>query len=244
MSGCQKNKTEIMLDGQDTVSESETQDDTQAGNDATEDLAEAKISAEAELSEMPVETEPEMIFVDVCGAVMNPGVYELDGSSRVFQAIEAAGGFLPEAAASAVNQAQPVSDGQQIYVPTQEEAEEGALPAAIQPADPGSETTDANGVVNINTADASALKSLSGIGDAKAQAILTYREEHGFFSSIEEIMQVPGIKESTFSAIKDKIAVESVLIWNRTVWKLTVLMTEKKRLRRQRRINTILSFWT
>lgn len=99
MSGCQKNKTEIMLDGQDTVSESETQDDTQAGNDATEDLAEAKISAEAELSEMPVETEPEMIFVDVCGAVMNPGVYELDGSSRVFQAIEAAGGFLPEAAA-------------------------------------------------------------------------------------------------------------------------------------------------
>ena len=195
MSGCQKNKTEIMLDGQDTVSESETQDDTQAGNDATEDLAEAKISAEAELSEMPVETEPEM-------------VYELDGSSRVFQAIEAAGGFLPEAAASAVNQAQPVSDGQQIYVPTQEEAEEGALPAAIQPADPGSETTDANGVVNINTADASALKSLSGIGDAKAQAILTYREEHGFFSSIEEIMQVPGIKESTFSAIKDKIAVK------------------------------------
>ena len=191
MSGCQKNKTEIMLDGQDTVSESETQDDTQAGNDATEDLAEAKISAEAELSEMPVETEPEMIFVDVCGAVMNPGVYELDGSSRVFQAIEAAGGFLPEAAASAVNQAQPVSDGQQIYVPTQEEAEEGALPAAIQPADPGSETTDANGVVNINTADAAALKSLSGIGDAKAQAILTYREEHGFFSSIEEIMQVP-----------------------------------------------------
>ena len=194
MSGCQKNKTEIMLDGQDTVSESETQDDTQAGNDATEDLAEAKISAEAELSEMPVETEPEMIFVD--------------GSSRVFQAIEAAGGFLPEAAASAVNQAQPVSDGQQIYVPTQEEAEEGALPAAIQPADPGSETTDANGVVNINTADAAALKSLSGIGDAKAQAILTYREEHGFFSSIEEIMQVPGIKESTFSAIKDKIAVK------------------------------------
>lgn len=208
MSGCQKNKTEIMLDGQDTVSESETQDDTQAGNDATEDLAEAKISAEAELSEMPVETEPEMIFVDVCGAVTNPGVYELDGSSRIFQAIEAAGGFLPEAAASAVNQAQPVSDGQQIYVPTQEEAEEGALPAAIQPADPGSETTDANGVVNINTADASALKSLSGIGDAKAQAILAYREEHGFFSSIEEIMQVPGIKESTFSAIKDKIAVK------------------------------------
>ena len=59
-----------------------------------------------------------------------------------------------------------------------------------------------------NTADAEALKSLTGIGDAKAQAILAYREEHGAFSGIEEIMQVPGIKESTFSAIKDKIAVK------------------------------------
>ena len=99
-------------------------------------------------------------------------------------------------------------EAESVYYDPQEEAEEGAFPAAIQPADPGSETTDANGVVNINTADAAALKSLSGIGDAKAQAILTYREEHGFFSSIEEIMQVPGIKESTFSAIKDKIAVK------------------------------------
>lgn len=207
MSGCQKNKTEIMLDGQDTVSESETQDDTQAGMMQQRSGGSKNISRSGAIGDAGGDR-AEMIFVDVCGAVMNPGVYELDGSSRVFQAIEAAGGFLPEAAASAVNQAQPVSDGQQIYVPTQEEAEEGALPAAIQPADPGSETTDANGVVNINTADAAALKSLSGIGDAKAQAILTYREEHGFFSSIEEIMQVPGIKESTFSAIKDKIAVK------------------------------------
>ena len=208
MSGCQKNKTEIMLDGQDTVSESETQDDTQAGNDATEDLAEAKISAEAELSEMPVETEPEMIFVDVCGAVMNPGVYELDGSSRVFQAIEAAGGFLPEAAASAVNQAQPVSDGQQIYVPTQEEAEEGALPAAIQPADPRSETTEPNRLDKINTPQAATQKTHTPNRHANPHANLTDKNQQRFFSSIEEIMQVPGIKESTFSAIKDKIAVK------------------------------------
>lgn len=208
MSGCQKNKTEIMLDGQEIASESEMQNDVQTRNDATENLTEAKTTTEAKPSQVLMETEPETIFVDVCGAVMNPGVYEMDVNSRVFQVIEAAGGFLPEAAASAVNQAQPVSDGQQIYVPTQEEAEEGALPAAIQPADPGSETADANGVVNINTADAATLKSLSGIGDAKAQAILIYREEHGSFSSIEEIMQVPGIKESTFSAIKDKIAVK------------------------------------
>lgn len=209
MSGCQNHKSEIMLNGQDTAEESEMQDDTQEKADVSESQTETKISAEPKISEIPVTTEPEMIFVDVCGAVTIPGVYEIDADSRVFQAIEAAGGLLPEAASSAVNQAQPVSDGQQIYVPTQEEVEEGALPAAIQPAESETGTgASADGVVNINTADASALKSLSGIGDAKAQAILAYREEHGSFSSIEEIMQVPGIKESTFSAIKDKIAVK------------------------------------
>lgn len=196
MSGCQNHKSEM-------------QDDTQEKPDVSESQTETKISAEPKISEIPMTTEPEMIFVDVCGAVTIPGVYEIDADSRVFQAIEAAGGLLPEAASSAVNQAQPVSDGQQIYVPTLEEVEEGALPAAIQPAESETGTeTSADGVVNINTADASALKSLSGIGDAKAQAILAYREEHGSFSSIEEIMQVPGIKESTFSAIKDKIAVK------------------------------------
>ncbi len=209
MSGCQNHKSEIMLNGQDTAEESEMQDDTQEKPDMSESQTETEISAEPKISEIPVTTEPEMIFVDVCGAVTIPGVYEIDADSRVFQAIEAAGGLLPEAASSAVNQAQPVSDGQQIYVPTQEEVEEGALPAAIQPAESETGTgASADGVVNINTADASALKSLSGIGDAKAQAILAYREEHGSFSSIEEIMQVPGIKESTFSAIKDKIAVK------------------------------------
>ena len=208
MSGCQNHKTEIMLDGEDTSEDSEIQEESKEDPQMTENPIETKLSAGPNVSEVPEDTEAETIFVDVCGAVISPGVYEISADSRVFQVIEAAGGFLPEAASSTVNQAQPVSDGQQIYVPTQEEAEEGALPAAIQPADPGSETTDANGVVNINTADAAALKSLSGIGDAKAQAILAYREEHGFFSSIEEIMQVPGIKESTFSAIKDKIAVK------------------------------------
>ena len=65
-----------------------------------------------------------------------------------------------------------------------------------------------NGKVNLNTADAAALQTLSGIGESKAQAILAYREEHGGFSSIEELMDVPGIKENTFIKIKDKIAVE------------------------------------
>ena len=120
---------------------------------------------------------------------------------------------MPEAATRLVNQAQPVSDGQQIYVPTQEEAEAGdysmqeeSTSTAVSSG--GNTDESVSGMVNINTADAAALKTLTGIGEAKAQAILSYREEHGAFSTVEEIMQVPGIKESTFSAIKDKIAVK------------------------------------
>ena len=202
LSGCQNHKTEIMLDGQDTEKNTETE----SGSEEISD--EVTVLNEAELSEIPQEEIPAEIFVDVCGAVANPGVYEMDADSRVFQVIEAAGGFLPEAASASVNQAQPVSDGQQIYVPTQEEVEEGTMPAVIQQTETAGDSDMAEGVVNINTADADILKSLSGIGDAKAQAILAYREEYGAFSTIEEIMQVPGIKESTFSAIKDKITVK------------------------------------
>lgn len=202
LSGCQNHKTEIMLDDQDTEKNTETES-------GSEEISnEVTVLNEAELSEIPQEEIQAEIFVDVCGAVANPGVYEMDADSRVFQVIEAAGGFLPEAASASVNQAQPVSDGQQIYVPTQEEVEEGTMPAVIQQTETAGDSDMAEGVVNINTADADILKSLSGIGDAKAQAILAYREEYGAFSTIEEIMQVPGIKESTFSAIKDKITVK------------------------------------
>lgn len=202
LSGCQNHKTEIMLDDQDTEKNTETES-------GSEEISnEVTVLNEAELSEIPQEEIQAEIFVDVCGAVANPGVYEMDADSRVFQVIEAAGGFLPEAASASVNQAQPVSDGQQIYVPTQEEVEEGTMPAVIQQTETAGDSDMVEGVVNINTADADILKSLSGIGDAKAQAILAYREEYGAFSTIEEIMQVPGIKESTFSAIKDKITVK------------------------------------
>lgn len=175
--------------------------------------SEATAEAEKEEENSSLENEQqEEIFVDVCGAVAKPGVYGMPPESRVFQAIEMAGGFLPDAAGSYINQAQPLSDGQQIYVPTKEEAQEKELPA------PGTEAPDTakeleegrseQGKVNLNTADSAALQTLNGIGEAKAEAILAYREEHGAFSSIEEIMNVPGIKESTFSNIKDKIAVE------------------------------------
>lgn len=197
--GCGSQDSEILLDSQDNMI------DAESGTDSEEVQEEAP-----EVSEIPdVTPEPQIIFVDVCGAVNQPGVYEMEPESRVFQAIEAAGGLTEDASGTSVNQAQPLCDGQQVYVPTIQEVEEGNfVPAGSDMQETENSTDTADGLVNLNTADAEMLKTLSGIGDSKAQAILAYREEHGGFSSIEEIMQVPGIKESTFLKIKDKIAVK------------------------------------
>ncbi len=176
--------------------------------------------------DVPLVTQiPQTIFVDICGAVANPGVYELDEGSRIFQAVDAAGGYLPEAAQNYLNKARSLMDGQQIYVPTEEEIAEHleAIAAKAPEALQGSESQDAGNVerpesstaeeagsdlaINLNTADTSQLCTLSGIGQSKAEAIIAYREEHGGFTSVEEIMNVEGIKEGTFSKIKDKISV-------------------------------------
>lgn len=196
LSGCGKKEAEILLEEeQKESSEKETE------------ILETEKEPEPELTQPPQD-----IFVDICGAVTKPGVYRMPPDSRVYEAVEAAGGLLPEAAGNRVNQAQPLSDGQQIYVPTKEEAEKaGAVPAegAFPETKAGENSpVSENGKVNLNTADAAALQTLSGIGESKAQAILAYREEHGGFSSIEELMDVPGIKENTFLKIKEKIAVE------------------------------------
>lgn len=155
-----------------------------------------------------MESQPEMIFVDVCGAVVNPGVFQLEAGSRVFQAIEAAGGYLPEAAQTCINRAGVLVDGQQLYILTQEEMEQ----QGIDPAEMADASSDASGQqdnrVNINTADETQLTTLTGIGVTRAQAIIAYRKENGPFAAIEEIMNVQGIKEGTFAKIKDEIVVE------------------------------------
>ena len=168
------------------------------------------------------ETQPEMIYVDVCGAVANPGVFQLAAGSRVFQAIEAAGGYLPEAVQNCVNRAGVLTDGQQLYILTQEEMErQGLDPAEMAGASDGQmngsagtgQNTGMNAQVqqdnriNINTADEAQLTTLTGIGATRAQAIIAYREENGPFAAIEDIMNVQGIKEGTFAKIKDEIVV-------------------------------------
>lgn len=168
------------------------------------------------------ETQPEMIYVDVCGAVANPGVFQLAAGSRVFQAIEAAGGYLPEAVQNCVNRAGVLTDGQQLYILTQEEMErQGLDPAEMAGASDGQMNGSAgtgqnagltvqaqqDNRININTADEAQLTTLTGIGATRAQAIISYRQENGPFAVIEDIMNVQGIKEGTFAKIKDEIVV-------------------------------------
>lgn len=168
------------------------------------------------------EMQQAMIYVDVCGAVANPGVFQLAAGSRVFQAIEAAGGYLPEAALTCVNRAGVLTDGQQLYILTQEEMErQGLDPAEMAGASDGQMNGSAgtgqntgmtaqvqqDNRININIADEAQLTTLTGIGATRAQAIIAYREENGPFAAIEDIMNVQGIKEGTFAKIKDEIVV-------------------------------------
>ncbi len=150
---------------------------------------------------------PEDIFVHICGAVVNPGVYILPTGSRIFEGIEAAGGFSEEACEDFVNLAQTLQDGQRIVIPTVEEAEAAMQDSTYQEQWVPEESQNTDGRVNINTASEQELSAISGIGAGKAAAIVQYRQENGSFSSVEDIMKVSGIKEGTYEKIKDKITI-------------------------------------
>ena len=144
------------------------------------------------------EAQDTMIRVYVCGAVANPGVVEIPQGSRVEDALKAAGGFGAEAGREAVNLADWVSDGQKLYFPKEGEALEEIA----------AEAESAPGLVNINTADVAALCTLPGIGESRAQDIISYREANGGFGACEDIMKVSGIKTAAYEKIKDKITVK------------------------------------
>lgn len=138
------------------------------------------------------------LAVYVCGAVVHPGVYELAEGSRIYEAVAMAGGMTDDASPTAVNQARVLTDGEMIEILTADEEQEQRI---IQEA-------DSDGKVNLNTADAEELKTLPGIGDAKANSILAYREQHGAFAAIEDIKNIEGIKDGIFARLEDYIKVE------------------------------------
>ena len=148
-------------------------------------------------------SEPTSVVVHVAGAVLVPGVYDLPAGSRVVDAVEAAGGLAPSADPARVNLAAPLADGQRVYVLA---TGEDAAPAA--PGDTA-EAGDAQapGPVNLNTADGPALESLPGIGPATAAAILEHRAKVGRFTSVEQLLDVPGIGEAKLDALRDLVTV-------------------------------------
>ncbi len=147
----------------------------------------------------------ENIVVYVCGAVNLPGVYTLTSKQRIADAVSAAGGFSDDAQTDAVNLAGIPCDGDKIRIPFQGEEINEKNSAEEQDSGNNSEIKDDR--ININTADKSLLMSISGVGEAKADAIISYREKNGNFKAVEEIMNIEGIKEGVFNKIKDKICV-------------------------------------
>jgi competence protein ComEA len=157
------------------------------------------------------------IYIHICGEVREPGVYELKKKdARVIDAIKAAGGTTKEASIRAVNQAEKVTDGQQIYIPSKDEEKKDVISSQssnsvnkIDNLSEGSsgELTKVAKKVNINTALEQELITLPGIGSAKAEKIINYRTAHGNFKKIEDIMKIPGIKEGLFNKISENITV-------------------------------------
>ncbi|MEZ0480530.1 helix-hairpin-helix domain-containing protein [Planococcus sp. SSTMD024] len=151
----------------------------------------------------PPETDPAVptsVMIDVKGAVKNEGLYELPAGSRINDAIEAAGGFLPEADSRSINLAVIVLDESSVYVPKQgEESVEQVAAVPAGSAEPG--------LINLNTASEDELTELPGIGPAKAAAIVAHRTENGPFKSTEQLTDVTGIGEKSFEQLKELVRI-------------------------------------
>ena len=187
LSGCSKNSDEIM--------EIESVEET---DNETEELQESYTDVDKD-----IKSADEYVYIHVCGAVINPGVYKLKMPVRVYEAIEAAGGITEDGLDEVINQAREVVDGEQIYIPTLEDKENGNY---IQ-SENSIQEKKTDGRININTASEEELMTLPGIGKSKAESIIKYRTDNGKFNSVEELMNIQGIKDGVFTKIKDKISI-------------------------------------
>ncbi len=170
------------------------------------------------------------ICVYICGAVVNEGVYEVPAGSRVSDVLDKAGGYSEEALHGYVNLARTLEDGERVYIPDKQELESlgilegdgsssGSGDSSGQGGSSGGSADGTNGssgnsadgtngsLVNINTADSETLQTLPGIGEKKAADIIAYREEHGAFSSTEDLKNISGIGDSTFEKLSPHITV-------------------------------------
>lgn len=150
-----------------------------------------------------ISQESNVIIVDIKGAIYKPGVYEIEADARTHQLIEKAGGLISDADEIAINLAAPLQDGMVLYIPKKGETKENPFLSK----DEGLDNKEAE-KVNINTATIEELQTLNGIGPAKAEAIIAYREENGLFQSPEDLLEVTGIGDKSFEKLKEEILVK------------------------------------
>ncbi len=207
--GCTRKEELLLLDEEAAPLEVNQAEEMQSGEASAGETAEGT-SVPSEEADSPEKSD--MIYVHVCGAVLRSGVYELEAGSRVYEAVQAAGGFAEDADKNYVNQAQELSDGIKLVIPTLEEAAakiqagitEDTFPAG---AEEGGQAAQ-DGRININTASETQLCEIPGVGKTRAAAILAYREAHGGFQKPEDIMKVDGIGEGMYGKMKDSIRVD------------------------------------
>jgi competence protein ComEA len=148
----------------------------------------------------------EHVTVHVAGAVAKPGVYDLGAGARVIDAIEAAGGGVPDADPNRLNLAAKLADGQRILVQRVGEAAPAGTSAGGSSGS-GGDAADPSGLVNLNSATPAELEALPGIGPTLAEAIVAERERRGGFRSVNELRDVRGIGEKRFADLKDKVTI-------------------------------------
>jgi competence protein ComEA len=162
--------------------------------------------------------QPAIITVHVAGAVNSPGVYRLSSSARVVDAITVAGGALRSADLESINLAQTITDTEQVYIPTKRVSRprvttaprlrpDRTTPTSTSVMSDGSAGPQPTRLINLNTATASELDSLTGIGPSTAKAIIAYRTKKGSFSKVEDLLSVPGIGPAKLAALRDQVTV-------------------------------------
>jgi competence protein ComEA len=222
--GCGDDKVRYISSESESEVESENKAENEAENDSdTESVVEFDNGRleEKQINETLDSVSDEnddRLAVYVCGAVNTPGVYYFEPGDIKSDALEAAGGLTDGASLDYVNLAGKLQDGERLYFPYEEEVETGSIRYETSDETGASDGTSLNeenesqvsssGKVNINTADKTALMNLPGIGESKAELIINYRESNGAFSSIEDIMNINGIKDGVYGKIKDYITVD------------------------------------
>lgn len=169
-----------------------------------------EITENPSVSENPVmdntdkSTEKTEVYVQLCGAVNNPGVYKVEDGLRIFEVIDIAGGMSADADSDSINLTCEVTDEMKIYIPRIGESESNDL---NESAEWNCDDKTDNQKININTANEDELTKLPGIGQSRAKAIVEYREKNGRYNNIRDIMNISGIKQAMFDKIKDLISV-------------------------------------